>query len=305
MSNPLVSVGISFFNGEDCLLNAIRSIFAQTLQNWELLLVDDGSTDKSLDIARSIDDPRVRVLPPDGQNRRLAARLNQIAQAARGDYIARMDADDLCHPERFAKQLEFFKTHPDVDIVGTSSCILDKHGQPARKLVVGRTHEEIFKNKYKGISVVHPSVMSKADWFRRWPYDENRLRAQDLELWLRSCRDSVFANIPDILYFTNEFLSFRLSKYISSTRTAIRVRWRYSRPEIGWFKAAYKSFKLYLHVGVHAGTELLGLHDKLINRRRPYSSLNLQEYAEVEAALDIIRKTEVPIRPINHSRKSD
>ena len=73
MSQPLVTVGIPFYNNQDTLLNAIRSVFAQTFEDWELLLVDDGSVDSSLDIARSIDDPRVRVLPPDGYNRRLPA----------------------------------------------------------------------------------------------------------------------------------------------------------------------------------------------------------------------------------------
>src|SRR4030066_138114 len=95
MSGPLVTVGIPFFNNQDTLPDAIRSIFAQSFQDWELLLLDDGSTDGSLQIAQSIDDPRVRVIS-DGCNRKLPARLNQIIDLARGQYIARMDADDLC-----------------------------------------------------------------------------------------------------------------------------------------------------------------------------------------------------------------
>src|SRR5690554_4188978 len=91
---PSVSIGIPFFNAEAYLLDAIKSVFAQTHQNWELILLDDGSTDRSLEIARSIDDPRVRVYS-DGQNKHLAARLNEIARLARYEYLARMDADDL------------------------------------------------------------------------------------------------------------------------------------------------------------------------------------------------------------------
>src|SRR5438309_10301144 len=89
-----VSIGIPFLNARRFLADAVRSVFAQTCDDWELLLVDDGSTDGSLDVVRSIDDPRVRVIS-DGTNRGLCARLNQIASLARGKYLARMDADDL------------------------------------------------------------------------------------------------------------------------------------------------------------------------------------------------------------------
>ena len=297
MSALLVSVGIPFLNCEDCLLNSVRSVFAQTYTNWELILVDDGSTDSSLDIAHSIDDTRVRVLTPDGKNRRLPVRLNQIAQAAKGDYIARMDADDMCHPERFARQLEFFKAHPEVDVVGTSSCILDEHGQPSKKLVVPKTHDEIFKDTFnEGVSIVHPSVMAKAGWFRRWPYDENNIRCEDYELWVRSHRDSVFANLPDILCFKDELLSFALSNYARSKHSGALVLWRCAPSEFSRLSAVYKILRQYTQVGVYAGAKLVGMHRKLIGRR--YRSLSQQERAEVIAALDIIKRTEVPMRSV-------
>jgi len=295
MSSPLITVGISFYNNQDALLDSIKSIFAQTFQDWELILVDDGSTDGSLDIAKSIDDPRVRLLPSDGQNRRLAARLNQIAQAARGTYLARMDADDLCHPERFAKQLEFFKAHPKVDVVGGSACILDAQGQPSRKLIVAGVHEEIFKNKFKkGVSVVHPSLTAKTEWWRRWPYDDNKLRTQDYELWLRSCGDSVFANIPEILYFTNEFLSFEIRKYAYSKFLTAKIIWKYASQEVNRFQAAYFTGKQYFDVAVYALVVGLGMQRKLIARR--YKNLSSQECSDIVAVLNVIRNTEVPIR---------
>jgi glycosyltransferase involved in cell wall biosynthesis len=298
VSCPLVSVGISFFNSGDSLLDSVRSIFAQTYSNWELILVDDGSTDNSIEVAASIDDPRVRFLPPDGKNRRLPARLNQITRAAKGDYIARMDADDKCHPERFARQLEFLRTHPEVDVVGSSSCILDKQGRPAKKLVTSETHEEIFKGLFKGggVSIVHPSIMGKAKWFRRWPYDENNIRCEDYELWVRSRRDSIFANLPDLLCFKDEFLSFSLSKYAKSKHSGALLLWEYAPSEFSRFKAAYKVCKQYLQLGVYAGAKLLGMHGKLISRR--YCPLSPQERAEVNVAIDVIRKTKVPVRKI-------
>ena len=106
---PSLTIGIPFFNAEATLLDAVRSVFAQTHQDWELLLVDDGSTDRSLELARSIDDPRVRVYS-DGRNKRLAARLNEISRLARFDHVARMDADDVCLPERLARRPDSLKS---------------------------------------------------------------------------------------------------------------------------------------------------------------------------------------------------
>lgn len=289
-----MSVGIPFFNCEHCLLNSIRSIFAQTFHDWELILVDDGSTDKSLDIARSIDDPRIRVLPPDGENRRLAVRLNMLAKAAKGEFLARMDADDLSHPERLSKQIEYFNTHKEVDVLGTSMCILDRQNIPVNKLVVPEKHEIICKNKFKGISIAHGTVMARTEWFRRWPYDERYKRTQDYGLWVRSCCESVFANIEDVLYFVNEFISFAINKYASSKHTAAKVIWRYASAEIGRLRTTCYAGKRYIDIGVYTGAKLLGMHNLLISRR--YHPLTAKEKMEVDAAIDIIRKTEVPIQ---------
>src|SRR5438045_1632919 len=95
--NILVSIGISFQNARATLADAVRSVLAQTCRDWELLLVDDGSSDGSLELARRIEHPRIQVIS-DGVNQGLASRLNQIALLARGTYLARMDADDLMHP---------------------------------------------------------------------------------------------------------------------------------------------------------------------------------------------------------------
>lgn len=295
MKEPLLSVGIPFYNCESCLLNSIRSIFAQTYTHWELLLVDDGSTDSSLKIAQSIDDPRVRLLTPDGHNRKLAVRLNQIAQAARGQYLARMDADDLCHPQRLEKQVQFMLDHPEVDIVGAASCILDPNGQPAVKLPVALTHDNIFQNKFRsGISVVHPCLFAKTEWWRRWPYDENNYRSQDYELWLRTCNDNVFANIPGIFYYTNEFVSYALRKYARSKHRGAKIVWHYARKEAGLLPAAYYAARRYLHIVIYAMAIAFGFRNTIIARR--YQPLNEQERTEITQILDQIRNTELPLK---------
>ena len=106
-----ITIGIPFYNAETYLADAIRSIFAQTYQDWELILIDDGSTDRSVEIARAVKDPRVRVIS-DGQNNRLPYRLNQITALARFDLVGRMDADDLISPAKFEKQKSILDAHP-------------------------------------------------------------------------------------------------------------------------------------------------------------------------------------------------
>ena len=120
-----VTIGIPFYNAEQTLAEAIRSVFAQTYTDLELLLLDDGSSDGSLAIAHAIRDPRVTVLS-DGRNLGLARRLNQIAQLANGEYNARFDADDLMHSTRIARQVAFLDANPEYDIVDTGMFTIDK-----------------------------------------------------------------------------------------------------------------------------------------------------------------------------------
>src|SRR5512140_3729418 len=129
MSEPLVTIGLPIYNAGALLRDTLRSVFAQTLTDWELLAFDDGSTDGSGEVLRGLRDPRVRVLS-EPENRGLAARLNFIHANARGRYIARMDADDLMHPERLARQVEFLAARSDVDVVGCALVSLGRRLEP-------------------------------------------------------------------------------------------------------------------------------------------------------------------------------
>src|SRR5690606_35195951 len=112
--------GIPFFNAELYLADSIKSVIKQSFKDWELILIDDGSTDQSLDIAKSFaeKDSRIRLIS-DGNNKKLPARLNQIIQESKYDYVARMDADDLIHPDRLKIQIEFLEKNPEFDLVST------------------------------------------------------------------------------------------------------------------------------------------------------------------------------------------
>ena len=126
--NPAVSIGLTFYNNVDTLTDALRSIFAQSFQDWELIVVDDNSTDGSYERVKSVKDPRVRVFR-EKEKKCFIAALNQMTQLSKGRYYARMDADDMMHPERLSKQFEYLKTHPEIDVVDTLMCSMDQEGR--------------------------------------------------------------------------------------------------------------------------------------------------------------------------------
>lgn len=222
---PAVSIGIPFYNAEGYLLDAIRSVFAQTHQNWELILLDDGSTDRSLEIAQSIGDPRVRVYS-DGQNKRLAARLNEIAHLARFDYLARMDADDLMARDRLEKQLHVLLSDSQADLVTAGVCSLRDDGEPVGFRCVPEGHQIRPYRLLGGKSgIVHAAVLGRRQWFQRNPYDESLPKSEDTNLWVRAFakRDLNVRFIPEPLYFYREDGNVTAEKLLLSYRVGRRT----------------------------------------------------------------------------------
>lgn len=204
--SPAITIGIPFYNAESTLLDSVRSVFAQTHENWELILLDDGSTDRSLDIARSIDDPRVRVYS-DGQNKRLAARLNEITRLAKFEYMARMDADDLVSSVRLERQLQVFASNPKIDLVSTGVCSLRDDYSPVGIRCVDSCHSISPRGLLNGhSSIVHASILGRRTWFERNPYKENLAISEDSNLWVRAySRDDLrVAFVPEPLYYYRE-----------------------------------------------------------------------------------------------------
>jgi len=200
-----ISIAIPFYNAENYLADAIRSVFAQTYQDWELILIDDGSTDGSLEIANSVKDPRVHVYS-DGLNKKLATRLNEVTQLANYDFIARMDADDLMSPTRLEKQLKILENNPNIDIVSTGVYsvtndlkLIGIRGADTKKI---EFKELLFKKK----GIVHAAVLGRKSWFLRNQYNPTLKIAQDYDLWLKSSlkNDLKVCTIATPLYYYRE-----------------------------------------------------------------------------------------------------
>jgi glycosyltransferase involved in cell wall biosynthesis len=170
----------------------------QCFQNWELIIVDDGSTDKSLEIARSFQDPRIRIVAHE-KNQNLPTSLNEAVGLARGRYLARMDQDDIAYPERFAVQLAYLESHPEIDLLGSGIVVFSDNGSCQGRLPVFEGHEEICRKPWNGFYLPHPSWMGKTDWFKKNPYRPEAAKAEDQDLLLRSYRHSCFACLPEIL----------------------------------------------------------------------------------------------------------
>lgn len=206
---PLVSVVLSFRNGRNTLPYALNSILWQTHRNWELILINDGSTDGAELLARTFQDSRIRFYSH-STSQGLPACLNQGVSLARGIYIARMDADDIAFPERFARQVDYLQNHPDVHLVATAALLIDNHNQAIGVLAAAQTHEEISCRPWHGFSMPHPTWMGRSEWFRRYPYDEHALKGQDQALLFRTYLSSRFAGLPEaLLGYRYEGLSLR------------------------------------------------------------------------------------------------
>ncbi|MEZ7500930.1 glycosyltransferase family A protein [Psychrobacter sp. Arc29] len=290
-----VTICIPFYNSERTLLDAVRSVFAQTHKNWELILIDDGSTDRSLEIARSIDDPRVTVYS-DGNNYRLAARLNQAAGLAKYDFMARMDADDLISTVRLEKQLKLLLSDSEIDLVSTGLCSLSDDNEPVGIRCVSPEHSISPKNLLGGGSgIVHASLLGRTAWFKRNPYKESMLKSQDTNLWVRSYskNDLRVAFISEPLYYYREDSNVTknqlLTAYSMGRHTII-----HDAKQVFSFKTKAKAIannlaktfaiKFFTHTAL-----------KVARNRRNAMILSKQERDQIEAEILSIRNTYVPI----------
>ncbi|TRX29452.1 glycosyltransferase family 2 protein [Flavobacterium franklandianum] len=205
----LVSIAIPFYNTEKYLDLAIQSIIDQTYQNWRLLLINDGSTDASLAIARKYEnDPRVTIYS-DGQNKNMSFRLNEFAKIVTTKYLARMDADDIMHPKKIEKQIQLLESHPEIDVLGTNAYSINENSIVEGIRLKFPKGEELSKVN----TFIHPTIIAKTAWFIANPYDIKIERIDDKELWFRTHKKYNFQILTEPLFFYREFGNDYYKKY--------------------------------------------------------------------------------------------
>lgn len=183
---PKISVIMSVYNGEQYLEESIKSVLSQSLSDFEFLIVDDCSTDATRNILQryACADPRVKIFV-NSTNIGLAASLNKLVSRVEGEYIARMDADDICFLNRFERQILLFDKHPNIDFVFSGTQLIECSG---KKLCTSWRPNNIYciKILMKYICYIpHPTVMVRAQVLKEYNYNESCRTGQDQELWIR------------------------------------------------------------------------------------------------------------------------
>jgi glycosyltransferase involved in cell wall biosynthesis len=198
---PTISVLLPVYNAEAYVREAVDSILNQTFEDFELLVLDDGSGDRSLVILREYEAKDRRVHVHTRENRGLVNSLNQLIAESRGRYLARMDADDICMSQRFEHQVAFLDSFSDHVVVGGWVERVNTTKQPIGPIRPPSLHEEIDQNNLKGItSIWHPTAMiRKVAVLDVGGYRKEFMHAEDLDLWLRLGEVGKLANLPEIV----------------------------------------------------------------------------------------------------------
>lgn len=200
--SPTVSVVMSVYNGEKYLCKAVESILNQSFRNFEFIIIDDGSTDQSKVILEqyAAQDARIRLVCR--ENRGLTKSLNEGTALAQGEFIARMDADDVSHHNRLRRQIEFMREHKECLCAGTWAVCIDSNDFPLFEKRPPTDHEKIDSAHFIGAGgvLIHSSVILRAALIKKiGGYNEHFFYAQDYDLWLRIAEIGKIANLPQCL----------------------------------------------------------------------------------------------------------
>lgn len=195
---PLVTIALPLYNAGFTIEAALQSILFQTYKNWELIVIDDGSTDNGPAIVESISDPRITLLR-DGVNRGISFRLNQALDLAKGSYFARMDADDISFPQRLEEQVKFLQADQSIDLLATGILFFKNDGSVQGVMPVKASHSLICQSPWNGFYMPHPTWLGRLEWFKKYYYNSDADKAEDQELLYRSYSMSRFACLPEVL----------------------------------------------------------------------------------------------------------
>ena len=226
MTSPRITVALSVYKNAEYLAEALDSILAQTFADFELVIVDDGSTDQSSAIIDryTANDPRIRVIRQGNQG--LVASLNHIIAVARAPYIARMDGDDIALPERFARQVAFLDAHPDHGVIGTQIWTIDAQGHRRSEPPVDHplSADVIAAALPTASPLCHPSVMMRRDVLKAaGGYRPAYRHCEDYDLWLRLAEQTRIANLPERLHLYRYSPSQVSHRHVLAQRYGVAV----------------------------------------------------------------------------------
>jgi glycosyltransferase involved in cell wall biosynthesis len=243
---------MSVYNAEKYLKEAVESILNQTYKNFEFIIINDCSLDNSWNILKGYekDHKNIRLIN-NVENLGLTKNLNKALLLSKGQYIARMDADDISELNRFERQREFLENNEDVAILGTFSKDINEFGEVIRTRTVPITHIDIIRMLPKFSPISHPTVMFRKKKLEKLGYYNTKYRtSQDLDMWLRAAGAGLkFYNIPEYLF------KYRMDNdYVG--RKTFKFRWNdfklrlngYKHIKLPWYKYIYALIPLVLGI---------------------------------------------------------
>jgi glycosyltransferase involved in cell wall biosynthesis len=196
MNIPHVTILMPAYNTAPYIAEAIQSVLAQDFTDFELLIVDDGSTDNTIQVIKSFTDPRIRLIRQGHAG--IAAALNRGLQEAQGEYIARFDADDICLPGRLCRQVDFLESHPDYVICGGEAEYISDQGEHLFHFrCAGYSHEDIMARLYVRCPFIHSAVMYRRhEVLRAGGYSLDAHNFEDYLLWVQLKKLGRYCNLP-------------------------------------------------------------------------------------------------------------
>src|SRR5919106_3261019 len=223
ISTPKVSVVMPAYNAAVYLDEAVTSILNQTFREFEFIIINDGSTDDTASILDKYEKSDTRISVYHQENQGMIAALNRGCRLARGEYIARMDADDVSFRDRLEKQVEYIEKHPQIGILGTWIC-REKDGSMAGNWCPS-TNSKILKwDNFFGVCVAHATVLMRRDVIERLNfYRPEAIDGEDGDLWLRASAITEFGNVPEVLYRVRVWPG-STSQLLSQSRRDVHVR---------------------------------------------------------------------------------
>ncbi len=274
---PTVSVVLPVYNCEEYIYEAIQSILNQSYVDFEVLIIDDFSTDNTVEIINKFKDERIKLILK-SENTGYTDSLNYAISIATGKYIARMDGDDICLPKRFEKQVEYLDKNQNIILCGTGIQILGTE----TFLYHPSINKEIKVKLCFGSSFYHPTVMGRKEFFLKNPYNKNFEPAEDYDLWTRLIFEGELANLDEVLllYRVHENqVSYIMSNH--QTTVGYSSQYRMFEPLLGNEKKhvdlLHKIFKVNVNYTINdfkealsfiylikKNNEKLGFYDKIL-----------------------------------------
>lgn len=264
-----VSIIMGIYNCESTLEEAINSILSQSFTEWELILCNDGSTDKTYDVALKYKDkyPNKILLLNNEYNIGLNATLNKCLKASNGEYIARMDGDDISLPDRLKKEVEFLENNPEYSIVSSPMIFFDENGDWGRSYSIEKPTKKDFIN-HSPVFCHAPCMIRREAYFDVNGYTEDKrmLRFEDVNLWYKLyAKGYVGYNLPEPLYKMRDDINAARRRSLKSRMNGVYVTYTgFKLFNFPWYMYAYvlKDFTIHLIKGLMPEFIYLKFHKK-------------------------------------------